>query len=255
MRTITRTKWIQYERQIDNPSMRVFCFPYAGGSALFYARWYKYLDESAEVFPIQLPGRESRIDEQPLRVMSVAIDAIVEEIEPYLTENMAFVGHSMGSMLVYEVLKALYFKNLPIPKHVFLCGAVPPDLIGESEKIHTLTDMEFCEKLKGYESITPDIMKYPEFYKYFLPVIKADFEMIETYKPDEVWKMPCGVTIFSGTEDPYVPLDYLKEWGRYCEQPPEIITFSGNHFFLKEHVEEICQVITNHMKGVEQDNA
>ena len=37
--------------------------------------------------------------------------------------------------------------------------------------------------------------------------------------------------------------------------PPEIITFSGNHFFLKEHVEEICQVITNHMKGVEQDNA
>jgi len=80
MRTITRTKWIQYERQIDNPSMRVFCFPYAGGSALFYARWYKYLDESAEVFPIQLPGRESRIDEQPLRVMSVAIDAIVEEI-------------------------------------------------------------------------------------------------------------------------------------------------------------------------------
>lgn len=247
--TVINTKWIQYQRLSNHPSMRIFCFPYAGGSALFYARWFRHLDENAEVFPVQLPGRESRINEPLLRVMSVAIDSIVEEITPYLTEHMAFVGHSMGSMLVYEVVKSLAEKHLPLPEHVFLCGAVPPDLIGESEKIHMLSDEQFCEKLKGYESITSELMRYPEFFKFFLPVIKADFELIETYRPGAIWKMPCDVTICSGTEDPYVPAEYLAEWERYCVNPPEIVTYSGNHFFLKEHTAEICGLITERMKN------
>ena len=246
--TALNTRWIQYQKTSDTPSMRLFCFPYAGGSALFYSRWFKYLDEDAEVFPIQLPGRESRIDEPLQRVMSVVIDKIVEEIAPLLTENTAFIGHSMGSMIAYEVAKKLAEKNMQMPKHIFLCGAVPPDMIGECEKIHMLSDDEFCEKLKGYESITSELMKYPEFYKFFLPVIKADFELIETYRFGGDWKMPCPVTIFSGTEDPYVPAEAVGQWGRFCEKEPQIITYSGNHFFLKEHTEEICEIINNCMK-------
>lgn len=249
-----KTKWIQYEKTSENPAMRIFCFPYAGGSALFYSKWHKYLDNSADVFPIQLPGRESRITEPPLRVMSVALNCILEEIEPYLTDNMAFVGHSMGSIMAYETARLLSMKNMKTPKHIFLCGAMPPDLIGESEKIHELSDREFCEKLKGYESISSEMMKYEEFYKFFVPIIKADFEMIETYKPGEIWKMPFGVTVFSGEDDPYVPLDCLAQWKRYCENTPEIITYSGNHFFLKEHTEEICNVINSKMRGCVTEN-
>ena len=250
--TAVDTPWIQYQKTSDDPSMRIFCFPYAGGSALFYARWFRYLDENAEVFPIQLPGRESRIDEPLLRVMSVVINKIVEEISPYMTENTAFLGHSMGSMIAYEVARTLSERNMPMPKHIFLSGAVPPDMIGECEKIHMLSDEQFCEKLKGYESITSELMKYPEFFKFFLPVIKADFELIETYRFDKKWKMPCPVTVFSGTEDPYVPENALAQWGRFCEQEPQIITYSGNHFFLKEHTAEICRVITDSMKGDDQ---
>ena len=111
MRTITRTKWIQYERQIDNPSMRVFCFPMQAEVHYFMQDGTNILMSQLKYFPSELPGRESRIDEQPLRVMSVAIDAIVEEIEPYLTENMAFVGHSMGKYAGLRSSQSIVFQK------------------------------------------------------------------------------------------------------------------------------------------------
>ena len=46
-----------------NPKIRLFCFPYGGGGASIYREWQKNLPDSIEVCPIQLPGREDRMNE------------------------------------------------------------------------------------------------------------------------------------------------------------------------------------------------
>ena len=244
-----KTKWIQYEHSAENPKHRIFCFPYAGGSALFYAKWYTHISSHVDVFPIQLPGRESRMKEKPIRDMNEALERIIRHIEPLLTENYSFVGHSMGSIMAYEVAKRLAQKKCKMPERIYISGALPPDLLGQSEKIHEMSDEDFCNRLMGYDNLQPDMLEHEEFYKFFLPIIRADFEMIETYRPMGYWKMPCDVTILSGTEDPFVPIENLEQWDRYCEKKPDIVTFSGNHFFLKEHVEEVCGIINENMKG------
>jgi len=41
----------------------LFCFPYAGGSAVVYHQWANWMSGRIEVTPAQLPGRSNRIRE------------------------------------------------------------------------------------------------------------------------------------------------------------------------------------------------
>ena len=43
--------------------MRLFCLPYSGGSAMFYARWRRLLPAWIDVRPVEWPGRGARMDE------------------------------------------------------------------------------------------------------------------------------------------------------------------------------------------------
>src|SRR5262249_60295750 len=42
------------------PSVRLFCFPYAGGGATVFRKWQDDMPGTIQVCPIQLPGRERR---------------------------------------------------------------------------------------------------------------------------------------------------------------------------------------------------
>ncbi len=37
--------------------LKLFCFPYAGGSSIVYEKWRKLLSPSIELIPIEYPGR------------------------------------------------------------------------------------------------------------------------------------------------------------------------------------------------------
>ena len=54
-------------RSVPNPNakLRLFCFPYAGGGASIYRGWPDELPHEIEVCAVQLPGRETRMHEQP----------------------------------------------------------------------------------------------------------------------------------------------------------------------------------------------
>lgn len=58
-------KLIKNSEGISPQNTIMFCFPYAGGGAAFYAKWIQDFDKKLSVCPIQLPGREERIGEKP----------------------------------------------------------------------------------------------------------------------------------------------------------------------------------------------
>lgn len=41
----------------NKEQIKLLLLPYAGGSALFYSRWVKYLSKHIKMVPIELPGR------------------------------------------------------------------------------------------------------------------------------------------------------------------------------------------------------
>ncbi len=52
--------WVKYRRERPDALARLFCLPFAGGTALTYARGFGLAPPELEVCPIQLPGRDDR---------------------------------------------------------------------------------------------------------------------------------------------------------------------------------------------------
>lgn len=59
------SSWIEYPRSGPAARARLFCLPYAGGTAATYRNWHGSPLDGIEVCPILLPARERRINEAP----------------------------------------------------------------------------------------------------------------------------------------------------------------------------------------------
>ena len=100
--------------------IRLFCLPYAGGSAMLYTRWKKFLHDSIELYPVELAGRGSRSKEPFYNSVNDAVDDIYNSIEETLDDTeFAFFGHSMGCVLVYELMYRIKELKNRIPIHAF----------------------------------------------------------------------------------------------------------------------------------------
>lgn len=56
----TLGSWIAGGKSSPQARLRLFCLPYAGGSALMFRTWPNALPADVEVCPVQLPGRSTR---------------------------------------------------------------------------------------------------------------------------------------------------------------------------------------------------
>ena len=50
--------------------MKIFCFPYAGGSSSVFAKWRSYMPRDIEIVAPELAGRGARFKDEPIRPYS-----------------------------------------------------------------------------------------------------------------------------------------------------------------------------------------
>ena len=95
--------WLVRFQDTQQPALRLFCFPYAGGSASLFRNWRATLDPQIEVIGVQLPGRGMRWEEAPAvdfgLLANLVTDAIVRVAG---SVRFGFFGHSMGALLMFE---------------------------------------------------------------------------------------------------------------------------------------------------------
>lgn len=90
----------------NKEQIKLLLLPYAGGSALFYSRWVKYLSKHIKMVPIELPGRGMRFKEELCDDMSKTIEDIWHQVKAEITEGRyALFGYCIGTLIVYELLK------------------------------------------------------------------------------------------------------------------------------------------------------
>src|SRR5436305_7322096 len=113
----TENKWVVWMSRNSGADLRLFCFPYAGGSSSVFAAWWRSLPNFVQLAPVQLPGRGNRISERPWRKLDQLADAIVEDLLPVFKEKpFAIFGHSMGATLGFEVARRLAQRHEILPE-------------------------------------------------------------------------------------------------------------------------------------------
>ncbi len=227
--------------------IKLFCVPYAGSSAMVYSRWKKGLAEFIELHEIELPGRGKRFSDPFCNSIEEVVDDIISKIKDEIADGCqyAFFGHSMGTLIVYELtnrIKELYNST---PVHVFFSGRNSPDKRVEDKVVHTLPDDEFKNELNKFGGIPEKVFENNELANIFIPILRADYKLIDTYNYNDVKKrLQSNITVLYGTNDAYIKYD-IGSWENFTTKQSKIIQFQGGHFFISDYMNEVIEIINN----------
>jgi surfactin synthase thioesterase subunit len=196
-----------------------------------------------ELCPIQLPGRENRRSEPPFNRLKSLIQTLTPLIAPYLDIPFAFFGHSMGALLSFELIRELRRQNLPSPMHLFLSGHPAPQIPDFEPPIHTLPEPQFIEALRKLQGTPEAVLQDSELMQHYLPILRADFAMLETYFYVKEAPLNCPISVFGGLEDKRVSLAALEAWREQTTQGFTVNQLSGDHFFLQLSQKELLKLV------------
>jgi medium-chain acyl-[acyl-carrier-protein] hydrolase len=224
--------WIKRARQDPQTRFRLFCFPYAGGGASFFRTWRQRLGPDIEVCAIQLPGREDRLAEPPFAKLSSLIEALADVLYAYTDFPFAFFGHSLGALISFELARRLRRQKAPCPLQLFVSGHRAPQIPDPDPPIHQLPDAEFIEELGRFNGTPQAVLENPELMEVFMPLLRSDICLNETYVYDHEAPLDCPITAFGGLEDEEVSREELAAWHDQTRSRFNIQMFPGDHFFL-----------------------
>ncbi|MGD9251959.1 MAG: thioesterase II family protein [Desulfobacterales bacterium] len=224
--------WIKRSGQDAQTSFRLFCFPFAGGGASFYRTWPERLRPDIEICAIQLPGREERLAETPFDRLASLVDVLVDVLYPYMDFPFAFFGHSLGSLISFELTRRLRRQKAPCPLQLFVSGSRAPQIPDPDPPIHQLPDAEFIAALRRFNGTPSAVLDNPELMELFLPLLRSDIRLYETYLYDHEDPLDCPISAFGGLEDKEVSSEELAAWRDQTRKRFRMQIFPGDHFFL-----------------------
>ena len=232
---------------VPQASMRLFCFPYAGGGASMFRQWASMLPEQIEVLGVQYPGRESRIGEPAHRRMGPLLDDLVAAMLPLLDRPCVFYGHSMGALVAFALTRRLRQHGIQ-PRQLFLAAYRAPHLPNPNIRIYHLPPEVFKVVLRA-EGIAETILQNDELMQAMLPTLRADFELCDTYDCTEDMPLACPLAIFGGTEDVRISAADLQAWPRHTTATCELTMLPGAHFFLHSAQDTLLGMIGATIRG------
>ena len=213
-----RNAWIAYRREgVGTQVVRLLFFPYAGKGASGYRELADLLAEDIEPILVQTPGREARLAEPAVSVMDDLVAALAAELQQLLTSPFAFFGHSMGSLVAFELARKLRADRpeLPGPVHLFVSAERAPHLIKPPAVTNDqMTDAEF---LADPVRVRPDspLRTDPVFTELMLPTYRADSLLVERYHCEPDAMVDCPISAFVGEYDEVVLPESVAQWKQH----------------------------------------
>jgi medium-chain acyl-[acyl-carrier-protein] hydrolase len=243
--------WLKCLKPNPDALVRLFCFPYAGGSSIIFRAWYDSLPGIIEVYSIELPGRGAQIKSTPFTRLEPLVSAIAPILLPYLDKPFAFFGHSMGGLVSFELTRLLRKKYNSQPIRLFISGRRAPQIPDPYPPIHTLPDSEFLLELRRFNGTPVAVLENAELMELLLPTLRADFAVLETYVYTPAPALDCPMTAFGGLQDHIVSYDEIEAWREHTNAAFSLEMFDGDHFFLHSAqslvLKSISQKLSQHL--------
>src|SRR5579859_3082978 len=204
--------WVSRCRPGRSTRLRLFCFPYAGAGASIFRTWTEGLPADVEVCPIQLPGRGSRLMERPYSRLSPLVEALAEALVTYLDKPFAFFGHSLGTLVAFELARRLRKLYGVEAVRLLVSAGGAPQLLHRGSPVHALPREELLAELRRLNGTPVELLDHAELMEIMLPLLRADFAVYETYQYSAEPALDCPITAFGGLDDHRVTEHDLESW-------------------------------------------
>lgn len=230
--------------------MRLFCLPYAGGSAALYRGWQQRVQPHVRVSSVQLPGRAHRALERPHDDLAGLLDSLYVALALRLHEPYSLFGHSLGALIWFEFVRYLRRRGMPLPAHLFVSACRAPHLPSSRAPIHQLPDQRFIEALGRYGGTPRAALDSTELMTILLPGLKADFRIVDTYQHRLEDPLEVPITAIGGREDVIVSRAEITGWRHHSRAQFSYFELPGGHFFIEDATEPVTNLVSRQLSTV-----
>ncbi len=231
-------------------SQRLVLFPHAGAGASTYQRWPDFFSDDIELYALQLPGREERLEEEPFHEWGKMFATLKEALLTLPATPVSFYGHSLGAVIAFEAA-SFFAETFPSRlRHLFVSGRAWPG--GNKEApihIPSLTDQTFLTFMENRFGNAGPAMANEEIRDMVLPVLRADVELLLSHQYHSTAKLPVPLSVFHGSTDPSTNDGNLAGWKSETASQCHFFEINGDHFFPVSHEEEVARLVARQLEA------
>jgi surfactin synthase thioesterase subunit len=169
-----------------------------------------------------LPGRESRIAEEPMADLRLLAEDVADAAEAAGLFAPILFGRCFGALLALETARELIRRRRIEPRALIVVGqGAPSSLDGAAPPTATRDQLESM----GYTDAA--VLEDSEMMELLKPAIEADFQSIRTLRQERSLEIP--ILALAGIDDQTVTSAEMRAW---AEETSANFTFSevqGDH--------------------------
>jgi len=245
--------WLKIAPGAPEARVRLAVFPYAGGAPAAFRNWPAALAPRVGLVHVVLPGRDVRFPETPVLRSEEIVGPVAEALAPLDDRPLVLFGHSMGSMLAFEVARRLRRSGRRGPDALVVSGRGAPQIGSRAPVLRHLPDAELVSQAaRLFGGIPEELLREPELLPLMVRVLRADLSVIETHVVAPEEPLGCPILALGGTEDPWVTADELGAWRDQTIAGFTSAQLPGDHFYFRteEGERRLLMMLLNCCAGV-----
>jgi medium-chain acyl-[acyl-carrier-protein] hydrolase len=248
-----KSRWTVCWHPQPDAKVRLFCFPYAGGGASLFSRWSEHLPNGIELHAVQLPGHETRIAEPAHRDLNPLLVQLKEVLTPYLDRPFALLGHSMGALVCYELARKMRKESEIQPAILFLSGVRALHIPNPDPHLYALDKSDFLKQLQFRYGMPARLLQDSDLMELFIPLLRANFQMCESYVYQPDLPLSCPISIFGGLDDPRISPEDLAVWKQHTTGQFRLRMLEGGHYFFEDAWTEVAAYVAQDLESSSQE--
>lgn len=239
-------RWLRGYRAVTDPRVRLVCLPHAGGTANFFHPWAAQLPAWIDHRAVCYPGRQDRLGEPCVTDMDTLADEVTRALAPLLDRPLALFGHSMGAAVAYEVALRLERDHATRPVRLFVSGRPAPHL-AKVTNLAEHSDDDLVREIRALGEVDQGVLDDPDLRELILPPLRADYRLIDAYRPVEPPRTATPIVSYVGISDPGCSVPAARAWSELTTGGFDFRVFPGDHFYLLPAANELINDIVGRL--------
>lgn len=231
---------------------KIIAIPFAGGNRFSFKDLEKHVPQDLDWVTLESPGRGNRFAEKLLNSVDEIAEDFLNQLIPHIQNSDYMIyGHSLGTLVGYEITKKIIQRNLKLPVCLFFTGRGAPDYNRFQEKKSLLPKDLFWKAINDIGGLPKEILAYEDLLDMYYPILKSDFRAIENYEYNKMEKrFSVPIHICMGTEEigegeEKTSISNMKAWENETNSGCTFELLQGDHFFIFKHPKALVQKICN----------
>ncbi|KAK5997058.1 Erythronolide synthase [Cladobotryum mycophilum] len=220
---------------------RVICFHAMGGAASQFNHFLLHPPEGMDPIAVQLPGRESRVDEPMPATISEIIEEVARQLEDSVGPADVLWGHSMGGIIAFEVIRVLRRQGKPLPR-LMIMTTIAPQLAYWLQRREQFLQSSVHDYSAEYMVAVSQYVEGADFAMSILPMMRKDAPLLLEYQFTEEEALDVPITAIVARKDDVVYPEEVAGWAAQTKQF-NLIEMDGNHWSVQNNHELLWKAI------------